>query len=385
MRKSPRAFGLKNSKGGQAALEFLMTYGWAILAVLVVISALAYFGVLNPVNYLPERCTLGAGFGCTDISVGANGAEILLQNKLPQSYVITAASITANGATCSAGINDITLGSGDSATLSIPNCNLAGIRGKKRVAINITYHDAGSSFSHSLRGDAITSVSGSSYFTSGHALQFDGVSNYLAVDNGSDFNLTGNSTIAAWVNASSMMSGSGVIIRWDGSTGFTLRVSNTGQLLYNYWNAVSAWHDVPDVGPLRAVPGQWSFVAIVIRIPQKKVDFYVDGKLSSTVDLPDAPGADTGNVVIGGMSYGQYFRGQMDELQVYNRALSASEIAALYNNGAGQYGYAAPDMVAGWHFDEGNGTTAVDFTGGNDAHFVSMGQSAWVRGKVNAP
>jgi len=38
---------LKGRKG-QAAMEFLMTYGWAILVVLVVIGALAYFGVLSP-------------------------------------------------------------------------------------------------------------------------------------------------------------------------------------------------------------------------------------------------------------------------------------------------------------------------------------------------
>ena len=45
-------------KKAQAAMEFLMTYGWAILVVLIVIGALAYFGVLNPQNLLPEKCTL---------------------------------------------------------------------------------------------------------------------------------------------------------------------------------------------------------------------------------------------------------------------------------------------------------------------------------------
>lgn len=33
---------------GQAAMEFLMTYGWAILVVLACIGALTYFGVLKP-------------------------------------------------------------------------------------------------------------------------------------------------------------------------------------------------------------------------------------------------------------------------------------------------------------------------------------------------
>lgn len=51
------------NKKGQAAMEFLMTYGWAILVVLVAIGALAYFGVLSPEKLLPEKCILATGSG----------------------------------------------------------------------------------------------------------------------------------------------------------------------------------------------------------------------------------------------------------------------------------------------------------------------------------
>ena len=37
---------------GQAALEFLTTYGWAFLVILVMIGALAYFGVLDPERFV---------------------------------------------------------------------------------------------------------------------------------------------------------------------------------------------------------------------------------------------------------------------------------------------------------------------------------------------
>ncbi len=43
-------------KKGQAT-DFLMTYGWAILVVIGVIAALAYFGVLDPSKLLPEEVT----------------------------------------------------------------------------------------------------------------------------------------------------------------------------------------------------------------------------------------------------------------------------------------------------------------------------------------
>ena len=49
-----------------------MTYGWAILVVLVAISALAYFGVLDVDRFLPSMCTLPAGLHCVDFSVEYN-------------------------------------------------------------------------------------------------------------------------------------------------------------------------------------------------------------------------------------------------------------------------------------------------------------------------
>jgi len=41
---------------GQTALEYLITYGWAILVILVVLAVLWYYGVFNPVkwNRLPN-------------------------------------------------------------------------------------------------------------------------------------------------------------------------------------------------------------------------------------------------------------------------------------------------------------------------------------------
>ena len=61
-------------KKSQAALEFIMTYGWAILVVLVAVGALAYFGVLNPDRFLPSKCTMQAGLACLDHRIGNTAA-----------------------------------------------------------------------------------------------------------------------------------------------------------------------------------------------------------------------------------------------------------------------------------------------------------------------
>ena len=60
---------MKHNKKGQAALEFLSTYGFAFLIILVMIGALAYFGVLNPQNFLPDRCTSAPEIGCDEYRV----------------------------------------------------------------------------------------------------------------------------------------------------------------------------------------------------------------------------------------------------------------------------------------------------------------------------
>ena len=85
-------------KKSQAAMEFLMTYGWAILVVLVAIGALAYFGVLSPDKFLPNRCTLPAGIACIDHRAlggvaGAATIEVVLRNSLGYDLTGVAVSI----------------------------------------------------------------------------------------------------------------------------------------------------------------------------------------------------------------------------------------------------------------------------------------------------
>ena len=66
-------------KRGQIFLEFLGTYGWAIIALLVTFGTLAYFGVVNPGKFLPERCLLGVvGVSCDDFAIYSTG-EVFIE------------------------------------------------------------------------------------------------------------------------------------------------------------------------------------------------------------------------------------------------------------------------------------------------------------------
>ena len=91
-----------SSRASQAAMEFLMTYGWAILVVLVAVGALAYFGVLSPDKFLPAKCTLQAGIGCIDHKATSAALNVVLQNSL--GYDLTITAIKAKQCTAQTGL-----------------------------------------------------------------------------------------------------------------------------------------------------------------------------------------------------------------------------------------------------------------------------------------
>src|SRR3989344_3213716 len=64
----------KHNKKGQAAMEFLMTYGWAILVVLIAVAALYALGIFSGGG--GTSCKVGPPFACVDVRINsANAAE----------------------------------------------------------------------------------------------------------------------------------------------------------------------------------------------------------------------------------------------------------------------------------------------------------------------
>lgn len=139
-------------KRGQAALEFLMTYGWAMLAVLITIAALAYFGVLNPARFLPESCNLFPGIACTDFSANNVGVAITVQNGLGQS--LNPFTLSISGCTSVQAISG--LSDGEKEVIVLP-CNPSLVTNSKfKNDIDVTY--TATSVSHTRKGSISTAV-----------------------------------------------------------------------------------------------------------------------------------------------------------------------------------------------------------------------------------
>lgn len=70
---------MKMDRKSAAAIEFIMTYGWAVLLVILAISALTSFGLLDPLKYFTEsRCKIYGGFYCTDFRIDGTEQKVTL-------------------------------------------------------------------------------------------------------------------------------------------------------------------------------------------------------------------------------------------------------------------------------------------------------------------
>ncbi len=142
---------MKNTKS-QAALEFIMTYGWAILVVLVAIGALAYFGVLSPDRFLPNKCTFQAGIACLDHKATSTTLDINVRNSL--GYDITINNLKANS--CTSITPGTTLSNGGTATYTFTTCTISG--SKYSGDVNFTYTNIETNVQHVNQGRVTSRV-----------------------------------------------------------------------------------------------------------------------------------------------------------------------------------------------------------------------------------
>jgi hypothetical protein len=142
---------------GQAAMEFLMTYGWAILVVLAAIGALAYFGVLSPDRFLPDKCTATPPFSCTAYKVQGGGVTndvtLFLSNSAGVDMSALSVALTcetAAGTAVAGAPTTLQNGQAGNFTFSCAADPTTGLRWKGNYTI--TYTKSGESISHTATG-----------------------------------------------------------------------------------------------------------------------------------------------------------------------------------------------------------------------------------------
>ncbi len=128
--------------------------------------------------------------------------------------------------------------------------------------------------------------------------------------------------------------------------------------------------------------GQWTHLAGVWDAGVMKL--YVDGQLESQTNQPSLPTSNLSSLFIGSSPFGTNtnWRGAIDDVAIWARPLSQSEITDTMNNclTGDENG-----LVAFWAFNEGQGQTSADLSGhGNTAMFGVQGP-AWGDGHCASP
>jgi chitodextrinase len=172
----------------------------------------------------------------------------------------------------------------------------------------------------------------------GSALSFNGSSSYVDLGNSASLGGTGSMTWSAWINAAASLPDDGMIVaKSDSSSGWQLKTSQdsgpstfgvaitSGSRIQRYSNTIRALNT-------------WYHVAGVYDASAKTLSIYVNGVLDNGAPsgvVPASQVSSSVNANIGRRSGGLYFNGLIDEVRIYNRALSQAEIQSDMNTPVG--------------------------------------------------
>jgi Ca2+-binding RTX toxin-like protein len=197
----------------------------------------------------------------------------------------------------------------------------------------------------------------------GSALRFDGINDLVSIPDSNELDLTDELTLEAWVRPDEANPGSAVITKERGSglISYQIHAEGSGKAPVGYVESSKGRFGVTGGTPIPV--RAWSHIALTY--DGAKLRYYVNGVLKGTASASDA-GVSSNPVLIGGdvhWAAEDAFKGLIDEVRIYDRALDAGELA---EDKATPIKTPPHGPVAAYSFDEGTGTVAGDQTGNHD-------------------
>ena len=217
--------------------------------------------------------------------------------------------------------------------------------------------ESASNTSCTLNGNATYTANGKF----GGGLLLDGDADFVSCGSSTLTNLPiGNSnyTISLWVKSAALQNNGGYIGWGEYGSGNQVNAFRTNMDgIQNYWWGNDLIHNSYALNLLN----QWHHAVVNYNGTTRTI--YFDGALLKT----DTPGATlnstTSNFAIGRTApmYIEFFNGTLDDLSIWNRALTLNEITYLYNSGIPNTP-AAPTSLAS---TAGDGQATISFTAGS--------------------
>jgi len=161
----------------------------------------------------------------------------------------------------------------------------------------------------------------------GQALEFNNTSDHVLVPTNSSLGITGDITISAWIRLGNpSFAYQGILSKFQNGAGWDYVLSyndNGSNNLFLYSDGMSP-NFVRSTTPLIDTT---TFHHVAVTRSANAVTFYIDGIQAGTATVTGTFPNNSNPVVIGSETgSGGEFRGRIDEVRIYSRALSQSEI-----------------------------------------------------------
>jgi len=178
----------------------------------------------------------------------------------------------------------------------------------------------------------------------GSALLLNGVNASVSVPDASALRMSGDLTIAIWVKHSSLPA----VNSWmyyvekgqDNSKNYSFGAysdsAGASRLFFEFVDATSTYRYYPQSSGLTLSIGVWTRVAVVVDRTNGQLRFYQNGQQVSSTSLSPSLRSTTDPLTVGQQNLSGYtfpMNGLLDDLRIYNRALSPSEVTALASIG----------------------------------------------------
>ena len=171
----------------------------------------------------------------------------------------------------------------------------------------------------------------------GKALNFDGVNDWVTVNDVAALDLTKGMTVEAWVYPTAISGNRTVLVKENARTLVYYLYANTSDDSPNrpLGGGVFAGTYRYIYGGSQLTTNQWTHLAVTYDGATQRL--YVGGAQVASRAQTGSMTVSSGALRIGGNSlWGEFFKGWIDEVRVYNRALSAAQIQADMNTAGGR-------------------------------------------------
>ncbi len=172
------------------------------------------------------------------------------------------------------------------------------------------------------------------YGVVGGGYKFDGTNDYVNLSNDESLNITGNITLSAWVkrDGDCQSNWCALFQKTDYTDAYGILYNSDSDYLRFYHNGLSSSFSQ---GNFELETNKWYY--IVTTYNGSKTKIYLNGVLSDEYDITGTIDSNSKSLLIGKVDRDDtpyyMFNGSIDEVRIYNRSLSASEVQDLYELG----------------------------------------------------